>query len=466
VFDGKGQLVANAPHVPVHLGSMGDSVQSVIEEFSDAMQPGDVFVLNAPYGGGTHLPDITVVSPVFSKNRVILFYVASRGHHADVGGITPGSMPPDSTRIEQEGVLIQSSRLVAEGEFREKAIRELLAGGEYPARNPDQNIADLKAQVAANAAGITVLEDMVAHYGLVTVRAYMQHVQDNAEESVRRVIGVLHDGEYICEMDNGAEIHVAITINKKERSAIIDFTDTSAQLPDNLNAPSSICKAAVLYVFRTLVESDIPLNAGCLKPLDIIIPLGSMLDPQSPAAVVGGNVETSQCVVDALYGSLGVLAGSQGTMNNLTFGNERLQYYETICGGAGAGHDFDGADAVQSHMTNSRLTDPEVLEWRFPVLVEDFSIRRGSGGQGQHHGGDGVRRRIRFREPMTAAILSNHRVVPPRGINGGCDGKTGHNHVQRVDGSTTELASCDRVEVNAGDVMIVQTPGGGGNGVK
>jgi 5-oxoprolinase (ATP-hydrolysing) len=435
-------------------------------EFAGDMRPGDVFVLNAPYGGGTHLPDITVVSPVFSEEGDILFYVASRGHHADVGGITPGSMPPDSTRVEQEGVLIENFRLVAGGEFREQAIRDLLTGGKYPARNPDQNIADLKAQVAANAAGIAALNNLVAHYGLTTVRAYMQHVQDNAEESVRQVISVLHDGNYVCEMDNGAEIHVAIRIDKERRSAQIDFSGTSDQLPDNLNAPSSVCKAAVLYVFRTLVERDIPLNAGCLKPLDIIIPRGSMLNPQSPAAVVGGNVETSQCVVDALYGALGVMAGSQGTMNNLTFGNDRWQYYETLCGGTGAGSDFDGADAVQNHMTNSRLTDPEVLEWRFPVLLEDFSIRRGSGGQGRHHGGDGVLRRIRFREPMTAAILSNHRIVPPRGIAGGKDGKVGRNRVERSDGSVSELASCDRVEMCAGDAIVVETPGGGGNGAE
>ncbi len=466
LFDSHGQLVANAPHVPVHLGSMGDSVQSVISEFAAGMHAGDVFVLNAPYGGGTHLPDITVVSPVFSQDHEILFYVASRGHHADVGGITPGSMPPDSTHVEQEGVLIQNFRLVTGGEFREQAMRNLLTGGKYPARNPDQNIADLKAQVAANAAGIAALKDMVAHYGLNTVRAYMQHVQDNAEESVRRVIGVLRDGDYVCKMDNGAEIHVAIRIDKERRSAQIDFSGTSAQLPDNLNAPSSICKAAVLYVFRTLVERDIPLNAGCLKPLDIIIPAASMLSPQSPAAVVGGNVETSQCVVDALYGALGVMAGSQGTMNNLTFGSDRWQYYETLCGGTGAGKDFDGADAVQNHMTNSRLTDPEVLEWRFPVLVEDFSIRRGSGGRGRHRGGEGISRRIRFREPMTVAILSNHRVVPPRGIAGGKDGKVGRNCVEYADGTVSELASCDRVEMSAGDSIVIKTPGGGGYGAE
>ncbi|MFV1998300.1 MAG: hydantoinase B/oxoprolinase family protein [Acidiferrobacterales bacterium] len=466
LFDGDGKLVANAPHVPVHLGSMGDSVQNIIATFAGHMSAGDVFVLNAPYGGGTHLPDITVVSPLFSPQGDILFYVASRGHHADVGGVTPGSMPPHSTRVEQEGVLIEHFRLVADGEFREHAMRDLLSAGKYPARNVDQNIADLKAQVASNAAGITALDELVAHYGLDTVRAYMQHVQDNAEESVRQVINILHDGHYVCVMDNAAEIHVAITIDKEQRSARIDFSGTSDQLPDNLNAPGSICKAAVLYVFRTLVQRDIPLNAGCLKPLNIIIPPGSMLDPHYPAAVVGGNVETSQCVVDALYGALGVMAGSQGTMNNLTFGNDRWQYYETLCGGTGAGRDFDGTDAVQNHMTNSRLTDPEVLELRFPVLLEDFSIRKDSGGRGRQRGGNGITRRIRFREPMTVAILSNRRVVPPRGIEGGEDGKVGHNYIERADGSISELASCDCVEMNTGDAIEVQTPGGGGYGVE
>jgi 5-oxoprolinase (ATP-hydrolysing) len=465
LFDHDGKLVANAPHVPVHLGSMGDSVLSVIVRHRDDMRPGDTFILNAPYSGGTHLPDITVVSPVFSRTGDILFYVASRGHHADIGGTTPGSMPPDSSSVDQEGVLIDNIRLVAGGEFREQAMRELLTAGRYPARNPDQNIADLKAQVAANAAGIAELNNMVDHYGLETVQAYMQHVQDNAEESVRRVIDVLRDGSFSCRMDNGAIIQVAIRIDRRARRATIDFTGTALQQPDNLNAPAAICKAAVLYVFRSLVRQDIPLNAGCLKPLEIVIPGGSMLNPEYPAAVVGGNVETSQCIVDTLYGALGVLAGSQGTMNNFTFGDERWQYYETLCGGAGAGDGFDGASAVQVHMTNSRLTDPEVLEWRYPVLLEAFSIRSGSGGAGRHHGGDGVCRRIRFLRPMTAAILSNRRQVAPHGLDGGGDGQTGRNRVERAGGEQLELDACARVEVNTGDVIVIETPGGGGFGV-
>lgn len=464
LFDGEGQLVANAPHVPVHLGSMGDSVQRVIDAFSATMAPGDVFVLNAPYGGGTHLPDITVVSPVFDDMGEVLFYVASRGHHADIGGTTPGSMPPDSTSVEQEGVLINAMKLVSAGAFREEAMRALLTGGEYPARNPQQNIADLKAQVAANTAGVNELNKIVDHYGLATVQAYMRHVQDNAEESVRQVIDVLHDGEFSCEMDNGATIRVAIRIDRAQRKAQIDFSGTSPQQADNLNAPVSVCKAAVLYVFRTLVDRDIPLNAGCLKPLEIIVPVGSLLNPEYPAAVVGGNVETSQCVVDVLYGALGVLAGSQGTMNNFTFGNDRWQYYETLCGGTGAGEGFDGASAVQTHMTNSRLTDPEVLEWRYPVLLEEFAIRAGSGGDGAHRGGNGAVRRLRFLEPMTAAILSNRRRVAPHGLMGGADGERGRNRVERASGELTELAGCDQVEMNAGDVMVIETPGGGGFG--
>jgi len=404
------------------------------------------------------------VSPVFDDVGEVLFYVASRGHHADIGGATPGSMPPDSTSVEQEGVLINAMKLVSAGAFREDAMRALLTGGEYPARNPEQNIADLKAQVAANTAGASELNKIVDHYGLATVQAYMQHVQDNAEESVRQVIDVLHDGEFSCEMDNGATIRVAIRIDHVQRKAQIDFSGTSPQQPDNLNAPVSVCKAAVLYVFRTLVDRDIPLNAGCLKPLEIIVPVGSLLNPEYPAAVVGGNVETSQCVVDVLYGALGVLAGSQGTMNNFTFGNDRWQYYETLCGGTGAGEGFDGASAVQTHMTNSRLTDPEVLEWRYPVLVEEFAIRAGSGGDGAHRGGNGAVRRLRFLEPMTAAILSNRRRVAPHGLMGGADGKRGRNRVERASGEQTELAGCDRVEIQAGDVMVIETPGGGGFG--
>jgi len=429
------------------------------------MKPGDVYALNAPYNGGTHLPDITVITPVFDDaGREILFYVGSRGHHADIGGITPGSMPPDSRTVDEEGVLIDNFLLAQGGRLREKEILELLAGGPYPARNPKQNLADLAAQIAANEKGVRELRHMVDHFGLDVVWAYMEHVQDNAEESVRRVLDVLENGSFTCAMDNGAEIKVSISIDAKKRRASIDFTGTSGQTKNNFNAPAAVCKAAVLYIFRTLVENDIPLNGGCLKPLNIIIPEGSMLNPRHPAAVVAGNVETSQCVTDALYGALGILAASQGTMNNFTFGNDAYQYYETICGGSGAGPDFDGTDAVQTHMTNSRLTDPEVLEWRFPVLLESFSIRRGSGGRGRHSGGDGTIRRIRFLKPMTAAILSEHRKIPPHGLDGGGPGMTGANRVERADGTTQELGATASTEMGAGDVFVIETPGGGGFG--
>ncbi|MGH6948209.1 MAG: hydantoinase B/oxoprolinase family protein [Kiloniellales bacterium] len=470
LFDREGNLIANAPHMPVHLGSMSDSIRTVIRERKGTIRPGDVFVLNAPYNGGTHLPDITVITPVFDEKRTeILFYVASRGHHADVGGITPGSMPPDSRTVEEEGVLIDNFVLVERGRFREKELRDLLASGRYPVRNADQNVADLKAQIAANEKGVQELHKMVAHFGLDVVRAYMGHVQDNAEEQVRRVLDVLKDGSFAYELDGegeaeGAKIAVAISIDKEARRARIDFTGTSAQLPNNFNAPSSVCRAAVLYVFRTLVDDDIPMNEGCLKPLDVAIPDGSMLKPEYPAAVVAGNVETSQVITDTLYGALGVMAGAQGTMNNFTYGNARYQYYETICGGSGAGPGFDGTDAVHTHMTNSRLTDPEVLEWRFPVLVEDFRIRRGSGGKGKHSGGDGAVRRIRFREPMTAAILSCHRKVPPFGLEGGEPGALGRNWVERTDGSRVELPGTGKIEMQAGDVFVIETPGGGGFG--
>ncbi|MCW5699484.1 MAG: hydantoinase B/oxoprolinase family protein, partial [Rhodospirillales bacterium] len=423
------------------------------------------FVLNAPYNGGTHLPDITVVTPVFdAEGQAPLFFVGSRGHHADIGGITPGSMPPHSHSVEEEGVLIDNAVLVREGRFLEDEIRALLASKQWPARNPTQNLADLRAQIAANEKGVQELRRMADAFGLDVVWAYMNHVQDNAEESVRRVLDVLKPGHFAYEMDDGAVISATISIDKAARSATIDFTGTSAQRDNNFNAPLAVCKAAVLYVFRTLVEDEIPLNEGCLKPLSIIVPEGSMLNPRYPAAVVAGNVETSQCIVDTLYGALGVLAASQGTMNNFTFGNDRYQYYETICGGAGAGPDFDGVDAVHTHMTNSRLTDPEVLEWRFPVLVEAFHIRYGSGGDGLHRGGDGVVRRIRFREPMTAAILSSHRRVPPFGVAGGAPAQTGRNRVERCDGSTDFLDATDRTEMNAGDVFVIETPGGGGYG--
>ncbi len=465
LFDRDGQLIANAPHMPVHLGSMGESVAAVKRARGNEMRPGDVYVLNAPYNGGTHLPDVTVVTPVFDAPGLeILFFVASRGHHADIGGITPGSMPPDSTTVEEEGVLIDNFLLVEQGRFREQEMVELLRAGKYPVRNPAQNVGDLKAQIAACEKGVQELRKMVAHFGLDVVRAYMRHVQDNAEEQVRRVLDVLKDGRFAYEMDDGSMIRVKVSIDRANRTGIIDFTGTSAQRPTNFNAPSAVCMAAVLYVFRTLVEDEIPMNAGVLKPLKVIIPEGSMLSPQYPAAVVAGNVETSQCVTDALYGALGVLAASQGTMNNFTFGNETYQYYETICGGAGAGPDFDGCDAVHTHMTNSRLTDPEVLEWRFPVLVESFRIRKGSGGAGRYRGGDGVVRRIRFREAMTAAILANRRRVPPFGLAGGQAAKPGRNWVERNDGTRTELAATGKTEVRAGDVFVIETPGGGGFG--
>ncbi|MBL8666723.1 MAG: hydantoinase B/oxoprolinase family protein, partial [Rhodospirillales bacterium] len=465
VFDAGGGLVANAPHLPVHLGSMGESIETVIRQRQGSMRPGDVYVLNAPYNGGTHLPDITVITPVFDEaGSEILFFVASRGHHADIGGTTPGSMPPDSRSIDEEGVLIDDRVLVAAGRFCEDEMRALLASGRWPARDPDQNIADLRAQVAANETGARELRRLVADVGLDVVHAYMRHVQDNAEEQVRRVIDALHDGSFAYEMDDGAMIRVAIRIDRAGRAAVIDFAGTSPQHPGNFNAPPAVAKAAVLYVFRTLVDDDIPLNAGCLKPLDIRIPEGSMLRPRYPAAVVAGNVETSQVITDALYGAMGVMAAAQGTMNNFTFGDDRRQYYETICGGSGAGPGFDGTDAVHTHMTNTRLTDPEVLEWRFPVLLRDFRIRRGSGGAGRHRGGDGVIRAIEFTEPMTAAILSGRRRVPPFGLAGGASARCGENRVERADGAIEPLGSTARVEMGVGDRFIIETPGGGGCG--
>jgi 5-oxoprolinase (ATP-hydrolysing) len=470
IFDRQGQLVANAPHIPVHLGSMGESVQSLITETAASLKPGDVYVLNNPYNGGTHLPDVTVITPVFlnddvtSASRAPLFYVASRGHHADIGGITPGSMPSNSTSVEEEGVLINAFQLVDQGQFREAELFDLLTNSPYPVRNPTQNIADLQAQVAANETGVHELRKMIDHYGLATVQAYMQHVQDNAEESVRRVIEVLKDGTFTYPLDHGAQIQVSITCDRPSRSARIDFTGTSPQQPNNFNAPLAICKAVVLYVFRTLVDADIPLNAGCLRPLEIIVPEGSMLNPHYPAAVVAGNVEVSQAIANALYLALGIMAASQGTMNNFTFGNERYQYYETICGGSGAGADFDGTDAVHTHMTNSRLTDPEVLEWRFPVVLMSFAIRPDSGGNGKRRGGNGVIRRIQFREAMTAAILSSHRQVPTFGLAGGQTGLSGRNYVERHDGSIEDLGSLATVSVDRGDTFVIETPGGGGYG--
>ncbi len=427
------------------------------------MMPGDAFVTNAPYDGGTHLPDITVVAPVFIDG-VRRFFVASRGHHADIGGISPGSMPAFSHDIAQEGALFAGLRMIHEGAFDEAAMRHVLNAGLHPARNPDQNIADLKAQAAACHKGAEELRRAVASYGAETVAAYMRHVQDNAEEEVRRVIGKLGDGEFEMAMDGGAIIHVKITVDRDKRQATIDFAGTSAQQPNNLNAPRSVTKAAVLYVFRCLVDSDIPMNAGCLRPLDIIVPDESFLAPRWPGAVAGGNVETSQAVVDALFGALGVLAASQGTMNNVTFGNDRHQYYETICGGAGAGNGFDGQSAIHTHMTNSRLTDPEVLEARYPVLLQEFSIRRGSGGAGRNRGGDGTLRRIRFRETMSLALLSMRRETAPFGLDGGEDGLPGANMAIRADGETIALKGRDEIALEAGDEILIATPGGGGFG--
>ncbi len=464
LFDAAGNLIANAPHMPVHLGSMGESIKPVVRDNAASMQPGDVFVLNDPYHGGTHLPDITVITPVYLDGRAT-FYVGSRGHHADVGGITPGSMPPFSKSIEEEGVQIDNVKLVDQGVLREAELLALLASGPYPARNPAQNLADLKAQIAANEKGVQELHKMVAHFGLDLVQAYMRHVQDNAEESVRRVITRLKDGQFTLPLDNGAQICVAIRVDAAQRSAVIDFTGTSAQLPNNFNAPTAVCMAAVLYVFRALVDDDIPLNAGCLKPLQVIIPPGSMLNPNPPAAVVAGNVETSTCITNALLGALGVMAASQCTMNNFTFGNERYQYYETVAGGSGAGEGFAGTSVVQTHMTNSRLTDPEVLEFRFPVRLDSYEIRPGSGGAGRWRGGDGGVRRIRFLEPMTASILSNGRTHGAFGTAGGEAGQVGTNRVLRADGTVETLGHIGQVQMQPGDVFEVATPGGGGYGV-
>ncbi len=465
LFDADGNLIANAPHMPVHLGSMSESIKTVITGNAGRMQQGDVFVLNDPYHGGTHLPDVTVVTPVFDeKADSILFYVGSRGHHADIGGITPGSMPPFSTRIEEEGVQIDNVKLVDRGRLRDKEMLELLRSGAHPSRNPEQNLADLKAQIAANEKGVQELRKMVAQFGLDVVQAYMRHVQDNAEESVRRVITKLKDGTFTLPLDNGARIHVDIKVNAKDRSAVIDFTGTSNQLVNNFNAPKAVCMAAVLYVFRTLVNDDIPLNAGCLKPLQVIVPEGSMLNPRPPASVVAGNVETSTCITNALYGALGVMAAGQCTMNNFTFGNERYQYYETISGGSGAGPDFDGTSVVQTHMTNSRLTDPEVLEFRFPVRLESYEIRKGSGGEGKHRGGDGGIRKVRFLEKMTASILSNGRHTGAFGMAGGQASKPGINKVVRANGSVELLDHIGSTEMEPGDMFVIETPGGGGFG--
>ncbi|MFO1246218.1 MAG: hydantoinase B/oxoprolinase family protein [Ramlibacter sp.] len=467
LFDAEGNLIANAPHMPVHLGSMGESIKTVIRENTGKMQPGDVYVLNDPYHGGTHLPDVTVITPVYlgaAAHDKPLFYVGSRGHHADIGGTTPGSMPPFSTRIEEEGVQINNVKLVAQGVLREAEMVALLQSGQYPSRNPQQNMADLKAQIAANEKGVQELRKMVDQFGLDVVQAYMRHVQDNAEESVRRVITRLKDGAFTLPLDNGAQIQVAIRVDTRKRSAEIDFTGTSPQQTNNFNAPTAVCMAAVLYVFRTLVDDDIPLNAGCLKPLKVIIPPGSMLNPNPPASVVAGNVETSTCITNCLYGALGVMAASQCTMNNFTFGNASHQYYETISGGSGAGQGFDGTSVVQTHMTNSRLTDPEVLEFRFPVRLDSYEIRQGSGGAGQWKGGNGGIRRVRFLEDMTASILSNGRKHGAFGMAGGQPGQVGVNRVVRSNGAVEELDHIGQAEMKPGDVFEIHTPGGGGYG--
>ncbi|HYB35049.1 MAG TPA: hydantoinase B/oxoprolinase family protein [Mycobacterium sp.] len=464
LFDPAGNLVANAPHIPVHLGSMGAAVQEIIGRNTGRMKPDDVYAINDPYHGGTHLPDVTVVTPVFGGGERLLFFVAARGHHAEIGGISPGSMPAHSREVNEEGVLFDNWLLVEHGRFREAETRRLLTSAAYPSRDPETNLADLRAQIAATEKGIEEVRKMIDHFGLEVVQAYMRHVQDNAEEAVRRVIDALGDGEYAYEMDSGAIITVRVAVDRDRRAATIDFTGTSPQLTTNFNAPSSVVMAAVLYVFRTLVDDDIPLNGGCLKPLRVLIPPGCMLAPVYPAAVVAGNVETSQSITGALYAALGVQAEGSGTMNNVTFGNERRQYYETVASGSGAGPGYDGMSVVQTHMTNSRLTDPEVLEWRYPVLVDSFAIRRGSGGDGRWRGGDGSVRRLRFREPMTVSTLSQHRRVPPYGMAGGAPGALGRNLVRRADGAVIELAGCDSAEVYPGDILEIHTPGGGGYG--
>ncbi|QIT57305.1 5-oxoprolinase [Aquisalimonas sp. 2447] len=467
VFDADGGLVANAPHVPVHLGSMGESVRAIIAARQGTMQPGDVFMLNDPYQGGTHLPDITVVTPVFDDaGREIIFYVASRAHHADVGGLTPGSMPPHSRHIDDEGVLITNVQVLDAGELQEQALRDLFASGPHPARNIEQNLSDLRAQIAANNRGANELRGLVTQYGLDVVHAYMAHVQANAAEQVRRVLDVLADGTWEKRLDSGAVVRVTIRVDRDSRSAVVDFTGSSPQQDSNFNAPRAVTRAAVLYVLRTLVQDTIPLNDGCLAPIELVIPDGSMLSPRHPAAVVAGNVEVSQVVTDALYAALGVMANSQGTMNNVTFGNDAHQHYETLCGGAGAGagDGFHGASAVHVHMTNSRLTDPEVLETRFPVRLDGFAVRHGAGGDGQWRGGDGVERRLRFLEPMTVAVLANSRREAPAGIQGGGDGACGEQFVERASGGREELGGTDRAEMDTDDVFVIRTPGGGGYG--
>jgi 5-oxoprolinase (ATP-hydrolysing) len=463
IFDGTGTLVANAPHIPVHLGSMDRAVETVIRENKGTVRPGNTYVINAPYNGGTHLPDITVCTPVFDGGK-ILFWVASRGHHADVGGISPGSMSPNATSIEQEGILFDNFKLVDRGRFREKELYAVLTGGKYPARNPLQNVNDIKAQIAANEMGARELRKMVRYFTLPVVRAYMGHVQDNAAESVRRVLDRLHDSTFAIETDQGNVIKVRIAVDKKKREATVDFTGTSPQQPSNFNAPEPVTRAATLYVFRVMVDDDIPMNAGCLRPIRIVIPKKSMLSPEYPAAVVAGNVETSQEVTNCLFAALGAMAAAQGTMNNLNFGNERYQYYETICSGSPAGPGFAGTDAVHTHMTNTRLTDPEILEFRYPVVLEDFHIRKDSGGRGKWNAGGGIRRTIRFLEKMECTLLTGHRKVPPFGLAGGGDGQIGENSVRRKDGRIEQLKACDATMIEAGEAIIIQTPTAGGYG--
>ena len=466
IFDQNGDLVANAPHVPVHLGSMSESVRTVLRQNAGTIRPGNVYMMNNPYNGGTHLPDVTVITPVFDDAGAnIIYTVASRGHHADIGGITPGSAPPDSTHIEQEGVLIDNFLLVKEGVLQEQATRDLLLGAKYPVRNITENMADLAAQIAANATGVQELTKITRQFGLEVVHAYMSHVQDNAEESVRQVLDVLHDCAFTKVMDSGAQVQVAISVDKAKREATIDFTGTSPQDKLNYNAPTAICRAVVLYVFRTLVGTNIPMNEGCLKPLNLIIPEGSMINPNPPAAVISGNTEVSQTMCETLFGALGVLAGSQGTMNNFVYGNDTFQNYETICGGSGAGDGFDGASGVQCHMTNTRMTDPEVLETRFPVRLEEFAIRQGSGGAGVNNGGNGITRKLRFLEAMTVTVLCSHRITQPHGAHGGQPGEVGSNSVIRVDGTEEQLAGNDQTQMQPGDVFVLKTPGGGGYGV-
>ena len=465
LFDPAGNLVANAPHVPIHLGSMSDAVRTVVREVGDTMHSGDAYVLNSPFNGGTHLPDVTVITPVFdAAGKEILFFVASRGHHADIGGKTPGSGPPDSKHIEEEGVVIDNFKLVEAGRFRLDETRNLLASGRYPCRNIDQNIADLEAQVAANETGVREVRKMIGNFGLDVVQAYMRHVQDNAEECVREVIDRLKDGQFTYPLDTGASIQVAITVDKAKREATIDFTGTSAQGDDNYNAPLPVVYSSVLYVFRAMVGVNIPLNQGCLKPLNIIAPVGTIINAQYPAAVISGNTEVGQSATDCLIGALGIMAGSQGTMNNFIWGNERIQNYETICGGSGAGPGFEGTSAVQIHMTNTRMTDPEVLEMRFPVRVEEFAIKHGTGGKGQYMGGNGITRRVRFFEDLTVTLLTGHRITQAYGAAGGEPGACGHNAVEQLDGTIKELGPNDQYELKAGEAMLMQTPGGGGWG--